>query len=75
MEFDLAKAIDIAINIFTIVVSALVIYNRMSNRLSLLEQKFDILTGNGFVKKEVVEEIQRRLDQRIDDLRTAVIKL
>jgi len=75
MEFDPLKALDIGINVAAIVLSALVVYNRMSNRLSLLEQKFDILTGNGFVKKEVLEEVQRRLDQRIDDLRAIPGKL
>jgi hypothetical protein len=73
MEFDLPKLIDIGINVVTIILSALVMYNRMSNRLNLLEQKFDILTGNGFITKDVAAAMERRLDTRIDDLKIAIL--
>lgn len=73
MQFDLLKAIDILINVGTIVVTALVIYNRLANRMSLMEQKFDILTGNGFITKEVVLAMEKRLDTRIDDLKATVV--
>jgi hypothetical protein len=71
---DPAKIVDIAINVVTIVASALVVYNRVTNRLSLLEQKFDIIMANGFVKKEVAAETERRLDTRIDDLKAVILK-
>jgi hypothetical protein len=74
MIFDPLKAIDIGINVSTIIASALVVYNRVTNRLSLLEQKFDIIMANGFVKKEVAAETERRLDTRIDDLKAVILK-
>ena len=72
MEFDIVKAIDLGINVLTIIVSALVIYNRLSNRMSLMEQKFDILTGSGFQSKEAAAAAEKRLDSRIDDLRASI---
>ena len=73
MEFDPTKLIDIGVNVLTIVASALVIYNRLANRIALMEQKFDIITGNGFLKKDVAEAMISRLDTRIDDLKASVI--
>ena len=73
MEFDVLKAVDIGINVVTIMLSALVIYNRLSNRLSLMEQKFDLLTGNGYVTKDVAQAMEKRLDTRIDDLKATVV--